>query len=970
MITILEEALKQKTSGTPSEVLYSQWVFDKQIIPGALSEISNIFPHYSLHDQSHSIAIINNIIRVIGEENIVRLSAIDIWLILQAAYYHDTGMVLSGSDVLETINQEKFIMFFETIIEDSSNSLHDYATKFEIKENKIHLRNTIQDVSAQEGFKYILAEYFRRVHSQRSERVVNDPGGELALPSPRSIIPKRIWTILGKICSLHTANFNEVMELPFNMVGIDTEDAHPRLIAGLLRIGDLLDLDNNRFSEVMLKTLVQIPHETLSHKEKHLSVEVFSVSNEFINITAKCINYDSATLAHHWFSYLRSEISNQTLFWNKIAPNKYSIALPSIESLNVVLNNYKYVENGQKPCFSISSKKALNIIQGSNIYSSEFQALREILQNATDATLLRLWLDIKEEGLVEKMKTPSDEFYELAKKLPIKVNITKSKVAVDEKYTWTISITDQGIGLSFKDIKHLLQSNSNDNIEKNELVRSMPKWMQPSGVFGIGFQSAFLLCDKVKLETKSYQTQEFHELTLHSPTGKFKGDVYISEYSTSFSKKPGTVFELEYKTPKIPDSFSIPSNYGRAEHAAYSFDPFVSDSLDVDIMKIIDEIERFSYYAIIPIEVFVDGQPEKFYQNENFMFDNFDKDTGIAFSILNFDINAERLDCFYKNQPVERSRFEGFPFVDAEINFMHGPASRVLHLNRNDFLSDFRREMKTKIAEIIFFNISNSIDDFGLDEDGKQIASFAIEYQNVEKDFQIESHNYWKEIFLCEGFKLGDISSLSQIKIVIIKNRQMNLENKFEFEDSILTAYFSEHSSLNAVQKFFLEKLFKNIAFELSDFKEDKMSFPSPKGSTLLPIISFTLTKRGKNLMHLPDEIIKYMYSKLKLGITFYSRHIIPCPSDFSALRIKDNARPPYVGEAQLSHPFTPGYAKMIAPFQIITHRRRTIPPQSSISIPDSLIQWVYDNRFHENVTLEEIRQAYNAFMDKYTQFK
>jgi hypothetical protein len=96
MIKYLEDLLQIKTKGKQSEILLARWNYDKKIIPIALQSVANLFPHYSLHDESHSITIINNIIRVMGIETFDKLSAIDIWLILEAAYIHDIGMVVSG----------------------------------------------------------------------------------------------------------------------------------------------------------------------------------------------------------------------------------------------------------------------------------------------------------------------------------------------------------------------------------------------------------------------------------------------------------------------------------------------------------------------------------------------------------------------------------------------------------------------------------------------------------------------------------------------------------------------------------------------------------------------------------------------------------------------------------------------------------------------------------------------------------
>lgn len=103
MIKHLENILFEKTKGTQSEILYAQWNYDKKIIPTALSTISTLFPHYSLHDESHSITIINNIVRILGKNNIEKLSSIDIWLLLEASYKHDIGMIAEAEELKEIL---------------------------------------------------------------------------------------------------------------------------------------------------------------------------------------------------------------------------------------------------------------------------------------------------------------------------------------------------------------------------------------------------------------------------------------------------------------------------------------------------------------------------------------------------------------------------------------------------------------------------------------------------------------------------------------------------------------------------------------------------------------------------------------------------------------------------------------------------------------------------------------------------
>lgn len=99
MADILIDHLNKKSrEHTALQTLVSQWDFDVKIIPKALQTVGNLFPHYSRHDESHSRKILINIERLLGD-SVSLLTATDTWLILEAAYWHDScrsSMAVNG----------------------------------------------------------------------------------------------------------------------------------------------------------------------------------------------------------------------------------------------------------------------------------------------------------------------------------------------------------------------------------------------------------------------------------------------------------------------------------------------------------------------------------------------------------------------------------------------------------------------------------------------------------------------------------------------------------------------------------------------------------------------------------------------------------------------------------------------------------------------------------------------------------
>ena len=119
-----------------------QWHVAKTHVPQLLNTISHYFPHYSLHDSTHSETILNNIELIMGAEVIDKLSIVDLWLLLSASYYHDLGMVITRDDKLECLKEgSAFINYVRSKQDDETSPMHNYALCFEIRDNKLFHKN-------------------------------------------------------------------------------------------------------------------------------------------------------------------------------------------------------------------------------------------------------------------------------------------------------------------------------------------------------------------------------------------------------------------------------------------------------------------------------------------------------------------------------------------------------------------------------------------------------------------------------------------------------------------------------------------------------------------------------------------------------------------------------------------------------------------------------------------------------------
>ena len=500
--------------------LEAQWAFDERLIAKALQTVGTYFPHYSRHDESHSRQILVHIERLLGEENIAQLTATDTWLLLEAAYLHDIGMVISDEQLTKDFDQIKKHVekTRHTANGDTLKLMDALLASKEKTASAIFAKVDIHPFHAIKLLREIIADFYRVKHPDRADHIITDPFKEIGLDSPRNeLLPRRFFSLLGKICAYHGKPFAEVMQLPKQQVGIGTDDCHPRFIACLLRLGDLLDLDDNRFCPVMLKMAGKLPALSEAHHQKHLAIRHFRADRERIEIEADCPSYDSYIATSEWFGWLREEVKNQMSLWFDIVPSPNFGLLPSVGDLKAHLKDWQVFSENQRPQFNLDRDRIFELLQGAGLYESKEQAMRELLQNAVDATLIRIWREHgedcmpKPEPFIERNSAPrSEKVRKILDKYSIDVTIEKEKEKEEDQYNyWRITIAEQGTGISKDDLKFMMQmGSSKKNYQRRAIIEKMPVWMKPSGIFGIGLHSVFLLTDEVIIETRSIDTGE------------------------------------------------------------------------------------------------------------------------------------------------------------------------------------------------------------------------------------------------------------------------------------------------------------------------------------------------------------------------------------------------------------------------------------------------------------------------------
>jgi hypothetical protein len=382
-------------------LLEAQWEYDKNLVQQALQTVGNTFPHYSRHDATHSNTILINIARILGPR-VAHLSATDTWLLLEAAYWHDAGMVLSDAALRDYWSSPAFSSHLADL-QDGDDPLLARAARLLSDRAQVKDLGAAWPVDVRQALTFVAADFTRQRHAQRSAEAVRRPGG-FGIASPRTLIPERLFGWLAQVCLAHGQTRQQVEALPLEENGIARDLCHPRFVAFLLRLGDLLDLDNGRFCPVLLATIGRVPPASLDHIGKHSSITRFYVAPDRIDVEGVCTpehaetaDADQRTYGAHaalsqWLDSLKDELTFVAVRWGGLAPATLGGGPPSIGSISATLRGYALVPGSTTSAFGVDPHYILKLSKTSSIFGAPQQAwLRELITNAVDATLIRLW---------------------------------------------------------------------------------------------------------------------------------------------------------------------------------------------------------------------------------------------------------------------------------------------------------------------------------------------------------------------------------------------------------------------------------------------------------------------------------------------------------------------------------------------------------------------------------------------------
>ncbi|EMN1410608.1 ATP-binding protein [Enterobacter cloacae] len=732
----IEERLKELADSNPNySLLWAQWEFDKKLLSRALNSISRDFPHYSLHDASHSSTIITQIEKVIAP-NIEKLSATDCWLLLESCYWHDAGMIITHDDKMKILESGDFENHLNDLIE-QNGELAEYAKL--VLHNK-GSNDIDQAFKVSHAMTYVISDFFRRIHATRSGNNVLSPSN-IKVDSPRTIlIPSRLFSFVADIVQCHGKDKTSLLSLEKYNDGMDANDyAHPRYVAALLRIGDLLDIDDGRFCPTLLANLGPRPQSSHDHQKKHSSIKSLLINSDEIKIRAECEGYGDYYAQKGWFEYIESEFDYQKRIWNEIVPDNTYRPLPTLGQLECIINGFITID-GKVPSITLDPKRVYDYITGSQIYSERHPFIREIIQNSIDATYYKVWEEINLTAVndFDSQDKFRSLFNEELSKSPVFVDINTFEMN-GCNLEYELIVKDSGIGMSLEEIKKILDVGSSSLYVKKRQFRDMPDWAKPAGYFGIGLQSAFKFCKKIIIKSKKID-HTCYELIVENSS-----DMKISLREVPGERFNGTIISAYFDIAAIPDI-----SYDEAEDEFARFEP-LSDQVIPFFSAYVEGVINDNF-TTSPVTIFLNDKKINKKSAPTRAEKNLSNNTWTQDFELGVDLNL------YVNLSTKRGsqfQYKGVEFltsakyygISGKVNIFKEDAGFWLTIDRKNGRTDRANELNDLLIDVIYKHSEN----IRKNTKNKEEADFFIYSVTGETDRKL-----WRR-YKINGIEVNDI---------------------------------------------------------------------------------------------------------------------------------------------------------------------------------------------------------------------
>lgn len=540
-ITILTEEIKDDNTA-------SLWRVCRGIVENVSQHNKQIIAQmrdYDTHDKEHSEKVLEIIEDILGQ-NMERLTVYELLLLYMSAYLHDSAMALPGWEykVLKAVegteeyhdNTLEFTICNDykpkhtysealRIIEENKDKLFCYDTAknyvcakptedkmteslAEFMQQYEEFRNGyITDLDKCKGSaseymdksRWIRGEFIRQTHHIRAVENVESLKGKIA-DAIGGFYAEKFIEDLAAICRCHGENLESVFQLPDARKDWLGGTANIQFLAMMLRLGDVIHFDSKRaprslYAEKQITDAVSYKHWNAKFQELQYKVQNTN-GKVIICYQAYCEDPEMYYFIQDYMGWIDNEIDNYYVLKNRWEMNQssengqYCFNIEKVDRTDIGYDKDQFVpDNDMK--FVLNQSKILELLMGIQLYKDPFLCLREIYQNALDASKCMKAYN-KKKGKTEN--------------LTIEFGIGEEDLhGKKERYIYCL---DHGTGMNAYIIKNYLLHIGNSYYRSKDFAKQNTDWgydVKPTSQFGIGLLSGYMLAYKIGITTIHYE---------------------------------------------------------------------------------------------------------------------------------------------------------------------------------------------------------------------------------------------------------------------------------------------------------------------------------------------------------------------------------------------------------------------------------------------------------------------------------
>jgi hypothetical protein len=356
---------------------------------------------------------------------------------------------------------------------------------------------------------------------------------------------------------------------------------------------------------------------------------------------------------------------------------------------------------------------------------------------------------------------------------------------VGEHNHWSVVIRDRGAGISKEDVPFLqCVGSSRKNPRRQHLMQGMPEWMKPSGYFGIGLQSVFLLTNKVVLRSRAHDSLETIEIELVQRPGSKDPQILVKSVEGKRALAgPGTRVSFVLTEAKVPQRLRWKGSYAETDRVFRDYDPLLDDELPILPSKVRDATRVFAKTALVCVRL--DGRSavtagELNTSRERF----FDAEQGVELTLYAGD--GRGFAFLYRGRPAESSF--GHWFFGGTADWHRGNASAVLTINREKVRGDASEMVDGGIQQALLNTIKryyDSVRDVASRTDERRYVALAARVLGgVRTTLGGPPDDTWMDIKYAPSseYTLGDIERVSRLVLIEDSTRLASSPPKWEAE--------------------------------------------------------------------------------------------------------------------------------------------------------------------------------------------